>query len=107
MECGHVKGFKHMLLNACNEDNNPVVIGLPESPRRLNATHTIHLYVEEYNIKILSRRKQPFPRGKTAYIKIRIPLFYETTNLLSDGFLIIDYCYIQNSSPRISVSAVT
>ena len=77
-----------MLLNACNEDNNPVVIGLPESPRRLNATHAFHLYVEEDNVKFLICRKQFFSCGKTAYIKTGIPFFYETSNLLYDNFFI-------------------
>ena len=45
------------------------------------------------------RSWQSFPRGKTAYIKIGTPFFYESANLLSDGFLIIDHCYIQNLSP--------
>ena len=36
-----------MLLNACNEDNNPVGIGLPDGFRRLNAAHALHLYIKK------------------------------------------------------------
>ncbi len=71
-----------MLLNTCNEDNNPVGIGLPDGFRRLNAAHALHLYIKKDNVKFRVCRKQFFSRGKITYIKTRIPLFYETANLL-------------------------
>ena len=56
-------------------------------------------------------RQRPFPPQavlppwQNRLYQNRDSVFYESANLLSDGFLIIDHCYIQNSSPRISVLA--
>ena len=64
-----------MLLNACNEDNNPVGIGLPDGFRRLNAAHALHLYIKKDNVKFRVCRKQFFSRGKITYIKTGFRFF--------------------------------
>ena len=69
MECRHVKGFKHMLLNACNEDNNPVSIGLPDGFRRLNAAHTLHLYIKKDNVKFSASASSSSPVAKSLVLK--------------------------------------
>ena len=63
-------------------------------PISICTTDFFRIIIQHFRIAVFI-----LPPWQNRLYQNRDSIFYESANLLSDGFLIIDHCYIQNLSP--------
>ena len=94
MERRYIKGFKHIFLYSGNKNNHRIFLLFPQDSCSINAIHTLHLNIEEYNVCLLSLCQKFLSCFIGFYIAVRRISYGQFFDLLPDYFFIIYDCYL-------------